>query len=150
MKLTPITQAGFDKLKKDLANYISLRPEAVFNLKTAREMGDLSENAAYHAARQRLNQIDYHIRTLTYQIKTSRVYNSVSNGTVQIGSKVVVNVGIEKKEFHIVGGYESDPSIGKISVFSPIGKALLGKKEGEKVTVGIPAGEITYTIESIT
>lgn len=149
MKSFPITQEGLDKLKEDLKKYQALRPEAVLNLKTAREMGDLSENAAYHAARQRLSQIDYHIRTFTYQIKMSQVVNSISNGTVQIGSSVIIDDGKGKKEFHIVGGYESDPNQGKISVFSPIGKALLGKKTGEEVKVQIPAGEIVYIIKSV-
>jgi transcription elongation factor GreA len=147
---SPITQEGLDNLKKDLENYIGMRPAAVVNLRTAREMGDLSENAAYHAARSQLSSIDFHIRRLTHQIKISKVVSNIDDGTVQIGRKVGVQIGTIKKEFSIVGGYESNPLEGKISCFSPIGKALMNKRMGDSVDVTTPSGIVTYTITSVT
>ena len=119
------------------------------NLRTAREMGDLSENAAYKVARQELSAIDARLRRLEYIIRLSTVVSNKGGDTVGFGNKVRIK-GVEgEMEYCLVGGYESDPSKGKISHHSPIGQALLGKRAGDKISVTTPKGIVSYEIIAV-
>ena len=148
IKPIPFTQDGLEKIKKEYKEVLIARKGAVANLKTARDMGDLSENGLYKAARVRLSQIDNQLNRLDAMIKLARV-EEVPVGMVGIGSHVVVTSANQTITFTIVGGYESDPVNHKISNNSPIGRALIGKSVGESVIVEVPAGKAEYTITQI-
>ena len=130
------TPAGYADLQPKLDELFKKRERVLIELQRAREQGDLSENGAYKAARFELGDTDRAIRTLQHQIKYGKAIQPPSNGTVGVGSKVKL-IRSDGKEFNyeIVGTYEADPMNGKISIESPMGKALLGKKGGDEVVV---------------
>ena len=140
------TQKGYDDLLIIKDKLISERPEAVKNLREAREMGDLSENGYYKAARARLSFLDSRIRNNKRLIRLAEIKKSSQSGVVEIGSKVFLTNGKTEMEYTLVGSYESDPTQKTISHLSPLGKALLGKKVKEKVDVVTPVGVTTYAI----
>ena len=140
------TKEGFENLKKDYQKLLDARPEAVKNLKEARDMGDLSENSLYRGCRARLSSIDSNLRRLNGLIKLADVVEKAPAGIVGIGSKVRVNDGSKEETFHIVGRFEADPKNHKISVISPVGQALICKRVGDSVTVNTPKGKITYKV----
>lgn len=143
------TQAGYEALQKEQSQLLAKRPDAVAELKRAREMGDLSENGFYKGARLKLSAIDRRLRELKHLLRYGKIVSAQQTGVVSVGSAVVIHDGENKRTYYIVGEFEANPLDGKISHHSPIGKALIGKKEGETVTVIIPSGVITYTIVSI-
>ncbi len=125
-------------------------PAIIDRVAKAREFGDLSENAEYHAAREDHAWIQGRIEELQGIISQAKVItDSVKNGEVKLGSVVVVAINGDQHEFHIVGEWEADPMAKKISHESPLGKALVGKKVGDKVEVEAPAGKVTYTVKAI-
>ena len=145
----PFTKAGFENLKKELENFISKRPDAVKSLSKARDMGDLSENGLYKAAKFELGQIDRNIRNLKNLIKSAKVLAPANNDTVQIGHKVIISHSDNQKEFLIVGEFEANPAEYKISNKSPIGFALMGRRKGDSVDIKTPNGFIKNKILSI-
>lgn len=149
IKRIPVTKEGFEKLQNDLKELQESRPEAVKNLATARAMGDLSENGLYTAAKARLRSIDSQIFRTEIQIKLADIVEEGLKNEISIGSKVKLKSGKETKEVYLVGDYESNPFEGKISQYSPLGKALMGKKKGEIAEFSAPSGKISYTIISI-
>ncbi|OGH08208.1 MAG: hypothetical protein A2171_01440 [Candidatus Levybacteria bacterium RBG_13_35_9] len=149
LKIIPFTKTGFENLKKELENLTSKRPEAVKALTRAREMGDLSENGLYKAAKFELGQIDRSIRNLKNLIKSASVLAPVNNDTVQIGHKVKISYSDKQKEFLIVGEFEANPAESRISNKSPIGFALMGRRKGDSIDIKTPNGFIKYKILSI-
>lgn len=143
------TKDGFEKLKEEQAKLLIKRPDAVNSLQRARELGDLSENGAYKAARAELSQLDSRLRHLNRLLTQAKVIEAVNAATVEIGTRVGVKEGEKETTYSIVGGYESNPAEGKISIHSPIGRMLLGRKVGDTVEIIIPRGKVTYTITSI-
>ncbi|MBI2594145.1 transcription elongation factor GreA [Candidatus Curtissbacteria bacterium] len=143
------TKEGFENLKKELRELEARRPQVVTNLSNAREQGDLSENAGYHAAKDELSQIDSRIRELKYLLRVGNVVEKQKSGIVTFGCLVTVEANGSQMEFNVVEELEADPAKGKISTSSPIGSALLGKKVGEIVEVETPEGKITYKISKI-
>jgi len=138
-------------LKKELEYLRRVKSKEIARrLKKAAAFGDLSENAEYEEAREAYENLKRRIAELDNLIKNAKIIKKKKNvQEVQIGSKVVVKSGKETEEFYIVGAEEADPLANKISYESPIGKALLGKKVGEKVEVKTPSGKIIYQIEKI-
>lgn len=149
MNIIPFTKQGFEDLKKELESLTLKRPEAVKTLSRARDMGDLSENGLYKAAKQEVVDIDRQIRNLKYLIKSAKVFIPNGNETVQIGHKVIVNINGSRKDFFIVGEHEANPTEHKISNKSPIGFALMGKRRGDNVDIKTPNGFLSYKISSI-
>lgn len=149
MRKIQLTKQGYDDLVQEERKMQADRLLAVKELQRAREMGDLSENAAYKVARSRLSGIDNRLRRVKGILKWAVVIQAPLDGFADIGSKVVIHDGDEESEIVLVDGYESDFRRGKISVHSPIGKALRGKREGDKVTVTTPAGQVKYLIIKI-
>lgn len=143
------TAEGLEEVKKEKERLLAKRKPAVENLRIAREMGDLSENGAYKAARAELSSIDSRLRHLTRLLRFGRVGNAPAAGTIGIGSKVKLFDGKKYTEYEIVGSFESDPSMGKISHVSPIGKNLIGKRTGDKITAAAPNGILYYQIISV-
>ncbi len=150
-KITPIpfTQEGIEKLKKEQEELLKQRPDVLEHLKKARAMGDLKENGYYQATRQKLNFIDGRLRRITFLLKYGVVMASQNTGVVDIGATVVLHDGERDVTYTIVGGEESNPSEGKISHKSPLGRAVLGKKKDDKVTISVPKGDIIYIIKEI-
>lgn len=149
MKTIPITREGLEDFKKEYKELLLQRQPAVDELRTAREMGDLSENAAYKVARQKLSSIDSRLRKLSFILKSAKVQEREFKGVVDFNTKITLESGGQTFVYKIVGGFESDPSKSKISASSPIGKAIMGKKEGENIKVNIPNGEAVYKILKI-
>jgi transcription elongation factor GreA len=148
-KRIPFTKTGYEKLLEEKEKYLSERPQAVDHLRKAREMGDLSENGYYKASRQRLSFLDAQLKRVTKLITLAQVVSSKHDGTVDIGSLVEVKNDSMVMEFTIVGGYESSPKNQSISSVSPLGKALMGKRKGNKVFVTTPKGTVTYQIINV-
>ena len=145
-----LTYAGLKKLEDELEHLkVVKRKEVSQKIKEAREQGDLSENADYHAAREEQAIIEGRIQELEYMVEHASIISEESSDTVKIGSSVVIRYDDEDdlEEYKIVGSTEADPFENKISNESPIAKALLGKKKGSKVTVESPNGE--YEIELV-
>lgn len=146
-----LTQKGLDDLKREHEELVNVkRPEVVNRLAAAREMGDLSENAEYTAAREELAFIDGRIEEMEMILKQVVVIEDHhGDRMVSLGSEVTLNVNGKKELFKLVGEWEADPQQKKISHESPLGKALMGKAVGEEVEVEAPAGKMIYRIVSI-
>lgn len=145
-----ITQEGLDKLNEELEELVNVRrPEVVGRIKTAKELGDLSENAEYTSAKEDQSFIEGRIQEIEHTLKHAKVVKSSNSDSVGIGSKVKVSIDGDEDEFELVGQTESDPDAGKISIESPVGMALLGHKAKDKVKVQTPDGSVDYTIISV-
>ncbi|HUD20354.1 MAG TPA: transcription elongation factor GreA [Patescibacteria group bacterium] len=142
----PFTKEGYQKLIEEKASLTAQRPDAVEHLRLARNMGDLSENGYYKASRQKLSFIDSRIRRVERLIRLAVIVESTHGGMVDIGSVVTVSDGTNTSQYSIVGGYESDPSKKTISHISPLGKALMSKKQNDVVEVRAPSGIKKYRI----
>jgi transcription elongation factor GreA len=137
------------RLKRTLANLEEReRPQAIEDVTRAREMGDLSENAAYTEAKGRLRRIEGRIFSLQERIKYAVVIRPEENpdGIVGIGSTVVVSVNGKEKTYQVLGSQETNPSAGRISHLSPLGKALLRRKAGDEAVVETEGRKIVYHI----
>lgn len=147
-----ITEEGLEKLKSELNELLTVRrPEVINRIKGAKELGDLSENAEYSAAKEEQSFVEGRIQEVEEIIKHAKIAASSvnSNGSINIGCHVTVLVDGEQDKFELVGPTESDPAKGKISVDSPVGKALVGHKAKESVSVETPDGKIQYKIISV-
>lgn len=145
----PFTEDGYRKLEKNKKDLLKERPEVVKRLQTAREMGDLSENGMYKAARFELGNIDRKLRELSHLLELGIVTESKDTGKVEFGCRVTLKSGAGEKTFTMVNEHESNPMEKKLSVKSPLGKKLIGKQVGEKVELTAPAGKTTYTITAV-
>lgn len=148
-----LTKEGLDELKKEYDQLTKVRrPDVLTRVSEARNMGDLSENAEYTAARDELSFIDGRIDELEELLKQATVITEPTksaNHIVKLGSTVKLSVKDKHEIFTVVGEWEADPKEKKISHESPLGKALIGKKVGEKAEVEAPAGKVVYTIVSV-
>lgn len=146
-----ISQEGYDKLKKELAERINIkRLEIASRIETAKELGDLSENAEYAEAKDEQAFNDGRVGELTALLKNVTVVQSNGDkNKVSMGSRVTAMAEGKTKEFTIVSFNEANPSEGKISNESPLGVAFLGKKKGDKATVNTPRGQMIYKILDI-
>lgn len=149
-----LTQDGFDELKKEFEELTKVkRPDVLERVTQARNLGDLSENAEYVAAREELSFIDGRIEELEELMKQASIIHESHkkgiNQSVKLGSNVTLHVAGKKEVYKVVGEWEADPAEKKISHESPLGKALLGKGVGDKIKVDAPAGTIDYTLVSV-
>ncbi len=154
MDKIPFTQSGLDKLKEELNTLKNSERQAVIRaIAEAREHGDLSENAEYHAARERQSFIEGRISELEDVTSRAEVVDMsrLTGKTVTFGTQVVIadEVTDEESSYTIVGPYEADIEKRMISTSSPIAKALIGKSEGDSVEVQTPRGPHPYEIVSI-
>ena len=150
----PISKQGYKKLEDELARLKSERPAIIQAIKESREEGDLRENAGYDAARERQGMAEARIKYIESRMALYQVIDldKLSGDKVVFGATVEVeDVDTEEsRTFTILGPDEADPAKGSISFLSPVGQALLGKEEGDEVSVDIPRGRVTYEIVSIT
>jgi len=145
-----VSSEGLQKMKNELHSLkTEKRREIAARIETAKELGDLSENADYTEAKEALSFNEGRILDLEDAIMRAMVIENRGGDTVSIGSSLRVSVNGKEKDFTIVGSTEADPVQGMISNESPIGRALIGKKVGETAEVHAPSGLIRYTIVSI-
>jgi transcription elongation factor GreA len=146
-----LTKESLETLKKeyDLLRNVTI-PEIAKRIDDAKQQGDLSENAEYHQAREDMSWAQGRSQELEQIISNSQVFKSQKGGdTVALGTKVMVKVNKQEKEYTIVGPQEVNPVKGLISNESPLGQAFMGKKVGDKVEVVIPAGKQVFEIVKI-
>lgn len=149
MNKTPFTKQGYEDFIKEQKELKINRVEAVANLRTAREMGDLSENAAYKVARSKLSSVDRRLRFLTKILDNAYIMKVDFKGMVDVGCLVTVETKFGNTTYQIVNSHESDISNGKISYYSPVGRALIGKRVDDEVEILTPNGKVTYKIKEI-
>ena len=154
MDKIPITNIGFEKLEEELKILKSIeRPTVIKSIAEAREHGDLSENAEYHAAKEKQSFIEGRIADLENKISRAEVIitKKLKSNKVIFGATVTLGeIGKKKKlVYQIVGTEEADVESGKISISSPLAKALLGKKVDDSVEVYSPGGSKEYEVENI-
>ena len=147
-----LTKEGKEELEKRLEFLkVTKRAEITERIKTAREFGDLSENAEYDAAKNEQAMIEGEIVEIENKLKYAVIIKDIKKGVVSLGSKVDIldNDENELLTYEIVGTTEADVEAGRISNESPIGNALLGRKAGETFTVTVPAGVVSITIKKV-
>lgn len=154
MHKVPITPSGHKKLKEELDRLITIeRPKNVAAIAEARAHGDLSENAEYHAAKERQSFIQGRIQELQTKIANANIIDpsTISQDKIAFGAKVKLADTESDKEcvYYIVGPDESDVKAGRISINSPVARSLIGKEEGDIVIVQAPAKTIEYEILEI-
>ena len=154
MDRVPVTRQGFEALRKELQNLKKIeRPRNIKAIEEARAHGDLSENAEYAAAKDRQGFIEGRINELEFKLANIDIIetNKLPKDRAVFGSRVVLE-NIETGEdvcYQLVGPDESDIGNGRISVSSPIGKAILGRKPGDELTVVVPGGRRSYELVKI-
>lgn len=149
VKQIRFTKKGYEKLKKEYENLLKERPSAVLDLKKAREMGDLSENGYYKAARAKLSEIDRNLRKILFELKSAVVIAESNKNSIDIGSTVKLSTGKKEIIYYVVGDLEANPRLFKISLLSPLGKALENKKIGDTIKINTPSGRVSYKILDI-
>lgn len=149
-KTFTMTAAGKAELEAELEQLKTEgRVDIAEKLKVARSYGDLSENSEYDEAKSEQAKIEARIQELEYQLKNAVIIDNTASDKVSMGSKVTVLRDGQKFVYEIVGFSQSNPSRGKISDESPVGKALIGAAVGEKVVVEAPIGNLEFEIKSI-
>lgn len=146
-----LTPEGLEKLKQELHKLKTIdRPAVIKRIAEARELGDLSENADYQDAREQQSFIEGRIQELEDLIKNSDIVSTQDyKDVVQLASRVKLMLGQQEVEYEIVGSNEADPLQGKISVESPVGSALLGRRKNDEFIISTPGGEIKCRIIAV-
>ena len=147
-----ITKENKEALEKELKELSGpKRREIIGAVEYAKSLGDLSENAEYHAASEAQGKLEDRIQQIEHTLKFAEVVEKSSDGSISVGSVVVVKKEGETntRTFQIVGSEETDMLSGKVSYKSPIGQALHGKKKGDTVSVATPKGNTEYEIISV-
>ena len=149
-----VTPEGLEKLHRELAYLTEVRRKQIADrIRQAREFGDISENSEYDDAKNEQYLLERRIGELQRKVRNVRVVDpsEAEQDAVDLGTRVTLRVvdGGQERTFQIVGANESDPGSGKLSHASPVGKAVLKKKVGEKVTVSTPRGSTEYEIVNV-
>lgn len=151
MEQKPITSEGIKKINEELESLIKVdREEIKVAISEARELGDLKENAEYHSAKEKQAIIEGRISQLQAIVATANIVNvsDIDSDKIVFGATVTLaKEDGESVTYQIVGEDESDKNQGKISYKSPLGKALIGKEEGDEVVVKAPKGDVVYEVE---
>ena len=147
-KTYQITAEGRQELEKELTQLKGRRGEIADRIAEARDYGDLSENAEYDSAREEQGVVETRIAEIEDILMNAEEIKAKKGGKIHLGSRVTLKNGTTK-EYTIVGPVEADPVNGKISDQSPIGVALMGKTEGDKVTISTLKGDVEYKIVSV-
>ena len=154
MERVPITKEGYESLKKELVRLKTVdRPENIKAIEVARAHGDLSENAEFDAAKERQSFIEGRINELEFKLGNAEIIDSTSlpKDKIVFASKFVlenIDTG-EEVQYQLVGEDESDIQKGKISISSPLGRAVLGKIPGDDITLQAPGGKRSYELVDI-
>ncbi|MDQ4100212.1 MAG: transcription elongation factor GreA [Chloroflexota bacterium] len=150
----PVTREGYDRLQEELRELTEVRrPQVIAAVAEARSHGDLRENSAYDAARHDQAMTEKRIADIEHMLRSATILEedeiAREPGVVGLGSTVVVDFDGEDERYTIVGAIEARPAQGLISNESPIGKALIGKRAGDRAVVTAPGGETSLTIKSV-
>ena len=150
---TYLTQAGFQKLQGDVKALQRQRRELVDEVSAAAALGDLRENGEYHAAKEHLQYVTTRLIELESKLANVQIIDGlpVASGEARIGMKVTLEDVRAKEEFAyvLVGPDEADPQQGKLSIASPLGRGLLGKKAGEEFTLTLPRAIVKYRVVKV-
>jgi transcription elongation factor GreA len=155
MEKLPMTAEGLLRLEQELRNLKSVeRPAVIKAIAEAREHGDLSENAEYHAAKEKQSFNEGRIKELNAVVSSAEIIDPkqfIGHTTIKFGAKIVIinEDTEEERKLHIVGEYESNADLGKISITSPIARGLIRKSKGDSVKVQSPKGEVSYEIVEV-
>jgi transcription elongation factor GreA len=153
MQRVPMTPGGVQKLRDELVRLKEERPKISKEIGVAREHGDLSENAEYHAAKERQGMVEARIKDIEDKLARSEVIDpaSLDGSRVQFGAKVTLfNLDSEDEvTYQIVGADEADIEQGTISVSAPLARALIGKEAGDEINVKLPAGTRRFEISDV-
>jgi transcription elongation factor GreA len=148
----PMLAEGYERLTAELKALREERPKIVEAIEEARAHGDLSENAEYHAAKERQGQVEASISDLEDRISRAQIIDptSLSGDKIVFGATVTLLDDADKPiRYQIVGPTEADAKVGRISYNSPLGKALIGRKVEDEVEVTVPAGDRFYVVDKI-
>ncbi|MFA6003820.1 MAG: transcription elongation factor GreA [Elusimicrobiota bacterium] len=149
MTETFLTRAGYEKLRLEIEDLKKRKVQLSRDIAEAREKGDLSENAEYHSAKEKMSEVLGRINLIQDKLEGAKLIDDLKSpkDTVSIGCSVTVkDEDGDEVTYTLVGSDESDPSAGRISVYAPLAQGLLGKKVGEKVSIDMPAGTRAFTI----
>ena len=147
-----LTSEGFLNLEEELDNLKKVeRPNVLEAIKEARALGDLSENAEYSSARERQGKLEARIKEIEYLLEHATIIENNNDGKIKVGSNITIKYveDEDEEEYSIVGTNEADPFENKISNESPIGKAIIGKKEGDTINVESPTGSYQIKIVKV-
>lgn len=154
MEKVPMTPLGAEKLKSELSRLKEERPKISREIGIARDHGDLSENAEYHAAKERQGMVEARIKDIEDKLARAEIIDptKLTGDRVRFGATVTVtNLDTEEEStYQIVGADEADINQGTISVSAPLARALIGKSPGDSVTVNLPGGTRNYEIADVT
>ena len=145
-----VSAEGLERLQAELAELLAERPGVIKRIATAREHGDLKENAEYHAAREEQGFLEGRIKALEAKLKIAQVVAPTERGArVELGSHVTLDEDGDETKLQVVGSAEADSREGRISSNSPVGAALMGRRVGDEVAIVTPGGQIHYKILAI-
>ena len=148
----PMLAEGYERLIAELKALREERPKIVDAIEEARAHGDLSENAEYHAAKERQGQVEMSIADLEDKVSRAQIVDptTLSGDKIIFGATVTLLDDDDKPvKYQIVGPYEADAKVGRISYNSPLGKALIGRRVEDEIEVSVPAGDRFYVVEKI-
>lgn len=149
----PMTPQGVQKLREELTRLREERPKIARDIETAREHGDLSENAEYHAAKERQGMIEARIKDVEDKLSRAEVIDPsrLSGTKIRFGATVVLlNIDTDEEvKYRIVGAEEADLAQGTISISAPLARALIGKDIGDEINVSLPAGKRKFEITNV-
>ena len=152
MERVPMLAEGYEKLTADLQVLRQERPKIVDQIEEARSHGDLAENAEYHAAKERQGQIEAQIAELEDRVTRAQIIDpaSLSGDKIVFGATVTLLDDEDKPvRYQIVGPYEADAKVGRISYNSPLGRALIGRRVEDEIEVTVPSGDKFYVVKKI-
>ena len=152
MEKVPMLAEGYERLTADLKVLRAERPKIVDAIEEARAHGDLSENAEYHAAKERQGQVEAQIADIEDRISRAQIIDpaSLSGDRIVFGATVTLKDDDDKPvKYQIVGQTEADAKVGRISYNSPLGRALITKQVGDEIEVTVPSGDKFYLVEKI-
>lgn len=144
-----LTQEGIDNLTAEVESLQKERLITIEDVRKSREMGDLSENGYYKASKSRLRFIDGQIDRIESILKLATLIEKPHGNLIGLGSHITVRNDKSTQKYLLVDALEADPKLGKISYRSPLGQALMHKKQGDTVSISAPHGEITYHIDEV-
>jgi transcription elongation factor GreA len=145
-----LTAEGLTKLKQELGVVRGRRVEAADRMKEAAQPGDIEDNPEFEQAKEEVQRLDERIYELEEMIGRAQIIEGKASSVAEPGSTIdIVDEDGETLTYHLVGAVEADPGAGRISVESPVGRALVGKRRGDKISVSVPQGTVQLTVKAV-
>lgn len=143
------TKKGYEELQQELVALKASRPAVVEDVSKARDLGDLKENGYYQASKAKLRSIDSRVMRVKYYLKIGKIIEDKHDGSISIGDTVTLANKDREMTYQFVGDLEANPTEKKLSLLSPFGRAVEGKKEGDEVEIVTPGGKVKYMIKKV-